>query len=146
MGAGIGPYLKRGKLIRDLVWPEITDFNKLFTFATRDEKKRPDDKQWNRADVYAADGGSMQISSYCHVSDGRNGEYHPPLYVTPSEMVRKFIRTEMVHIDHGVYFDLHIYDDGTTLVKATYQQIIGRRWLADVKTSTIKPLLKRKVK
>jgi len=125
MGHGIGPYIKRERvenklvetLVRDLVFDSVKTFSELFSRAQTEK---------------------AQGLIYCTVRDQRPDQPHRSLYVEPTDMVRDFVKKNM-HDLVGVdtYYEMVIYEDGTTLVLAKYQSIIGSRWLADIRTDSI---------
>jgi hypothetical protein len=120
MGFGTGPYIKKQKvggkivetLVRDIVFDSINTFDELFKSASKTK---------------------AQGLIYCMISG--QDQAHSSLYVEPNEMLKEFVKTKM--LDFEVYYEIVIYDDGTALVLAKYQSILGSRWLADIKTDSI---------
>jgi hypothetical protein len=75
------------------------------------------------------------VSSYCTVS---GGEQYRSFSVKPQQRVMDYIGENMLDIAYdSIYFTVTIRDDGSALLAAQYNQIIGSRWLAIVDASTI---------
>lgn len=74
-----------------------------------------------------------KIGSYLATNAG-----HPSAHVRPSPDLVTFLRANMIDVDYdSIYFRAIHRGDGTTLVIAQYNQIIGSRWLALLQTSDL---------
>lgn len=107
-------------------FPSITSFTDLFS-------------KWElpgaSADIPpSVEGTSFTILTHCAV-------YGPipctRLRVLPTQQVVDWIQANMLPIEWGVYFLIHVYQDGSALVTVVYEQIIGSRWLAVIRADTI---------
>ena len=93
-----------------------------------------DDYSYNKKDV-VADPTNSRISNYCQVSKAGSGYSHA-LYVRPTQELLKWIKGNML-VCEGTHFQCVNYDDGTSLVLISHDQIIGTRWLSLVDSSTV---------
>lgn len=77
------------------------------------------------------------ISSFVSISGTRG---HDALKADPRPEVLDYVRANMIQVDYDtIYFQIIVQngDPETALVTAQYNQIIGSRWLAYIKTRTI---------
>lgn len=74
------------------------------------------------------------ITNYCMVS----GKEYRSFHVRPKQEVIEYVRNNMipVYYDH-IYFQVVVRNDNTALITASYNQIIGSRWLALVDADTV---------
>jgi hypothetical protein len=77
----------------------------------------------------------QHVSTYCAVSAPK---FRGSLCVRPTQRVMDCIAAEMLVIDDDrIYFEIIDRGNGTALVVAKYNKIIGSRWLALIPSSEI---------
>lgn len=111
----------RRRMVR---FPKVTSFAELFTEARSEDGIIPH-VPW----------GDETISPFCIVSSP--GDFRA-LYVRPAQGLIDLIKDVMILTGHGVHFHVVERDDGTALVLAQYQQILGSLWLAIVDPATVR--------
>lgn len=79
--------------------------------------------------------GFAHLSSFCPVRANKGGS---PLDVTPKVEVIKAIENNMLlSNDYTINFSIIVRDNGTSLLIAQYDKILGDRWLAILATRSI---------
>ena len=71
---------------------------------------------------------------YCALSKRKAG--HASYRVRPTAITEEAVKENMLE-GLGIYFEAIEHGNGRTLIVATYEQIIGSRYLAYVKTGTV---------
>ena len=115
----IAQKLEMAKIVgKPLAFPEINDFSELFG-------NLEDKQNYEFAD-------KSVISNWLLFRD------HHSEYRQPSETMLAYVRDNMLPVDYdSIYFTVTDRGDGTTLICAQYNQILGSRWLAFVDTDTV---------
>lgn len=84
-------------------------------------------------------GGTMYASGV-HKSNKRR----MTLYVRPTNKLIKWLSANMIGMaDDRIYFDATMRDNGETLISATYNTIIGSRWLLVLPTTDFMEFINR---
>ncbi|QOX80912.1 methyltransferase (plasmid) [Trichlorobacter lovleyi] len=106
-------------------FPDVVSFDQLFDGSGFDKK-------------LVKPSGHPDISTFCWVSyiQGYEGPRPSSFYATPNKSLVEWIAHEMMY-SCGIHFKIILYDDGTALLTAEYDQILGSRWLALIKTETV---------
>ncbi len=124
-------YGRAGYTSKPLAFPDAKSFDELFTSYA----------PWNsalsrRPTRQAIEGIKMgkhgMIGPYLSMRGGNS------LAVKPNAAVIDFVKNNMLPIveDH-IHFEIIDRGEGESLVTASYNKIIGSRWLALIKTSTV---------
>lgn len=113
---------------KEVAFPDARSFWDLFSEA------RPlDASPGSRRQRVLRRHGEGQVTSYCGVvQDSREG-----MDVTARERVLDYIVSSMLASDYRISFGIVPRPDGTALVYAAYDRILGDRWLAIVDLSTV---------
>lgn len=130
--------------MKDLQFPNVKSFADLFETATRYDHSKPLDGrlEWplvgNTGPIVGRNTAGNVITSYCCVQSTPHRE---SMHVRPRSEVIEFIRQRMIQIDYDhIYFNVIMRSDGTALITASYNQILGSYWLALVPASTVPDL------
>ena len=103
---------------KTLAFPDMTDFSELF--GNQEPKQNYEFAE------------KSVISNWLLFSD------HHSEYRQPTDKTLQYVRANMLPVDYdSIYFEVINREDGTSLVTAKYNQILGSRWLAFVDTETI---------
>jgi len=115
---------------RPLLFPQYTDFKEVFTKWIRSGKEETLPAHlWKNSE-----GRVVRIGPMISISGGRGYCYG---YVQPTEEVLNRIKLMMFHLS-DIHFKAIFRDDETqVLISATYDQIIGSRWIAIVRPDTV---------
>lgn len=121
----------RSYTAKPLAFPEVKSFDELFVDyapwnSTLSRRPTPQAIEGIKASKHG------QIGPYLSMRDGHS------LAVRPSPAVVQYVKDNMLPIveDH-IYFEVIDRGEGESLVTASYNKIIGSRWLALIKTSTV---------
>lgn len=115
-----------------VAFPDVKRFDQLFTGAGPWAGPSKPAPRLMRFRGWAGKGWS-EVSGYVHDRDGNS------LSVTGVSLeLRNYLETTILHVPNdSIYFELIRRDDGTALVTAQYNVIIGSRWLAVIDAATI---------
>lgn len=128
------------KLYQAPAFPQIDNFGDLFHVcsATKDEAKKPEPRK------ILLDNGKpskMTVGSFIMMRDGNS------FYAAPKDCILSEVKRSMIIIDYDeLFFEIIDHENGWSLVVVSYNQIIGTRWLAYIKTKSIPANLKNKTK
>ena len=109
--------------------PDIVDFAEVLTINGPYVSPKNGDER--RKKGIALNGRGAYISDWARLPGWRTGaSVHPSDWV-----VRRLMDAAME--DLSMYFDVVSHENGWSLIIANYDQIIGSKWLAYVRTNTI---------
>lgn len=118
------------KFQNDSLFPEITDWKKLFTVGAKGDTLPG-----------LSTPQMVHVGNYCSVRvvNGNEDKYPHGWYMNPNEMLRNALQEAMIPIDRDViHFQICIFeDDKLASIWAQYNVIIGHRLLAWVDLKTI---------
>lgn len=129
--------------MNEILFPEIKSFSEMFESATL--IKSLDGYESTNVHTFQVDEilrsgrirkgtGRAHISSFCVVTVPNPRH----LDVVPNEKIVEAIRAHMLLCDQYVInFHITVRDDGTALVTAKYNMILGSRWFALIDANTI---------
>jgi len=101
---------------------DITTFDGVFSTFSFDDKAKPSPVAEN-------------IGAFCSVKMAGS---RFSMWVRPSDFIASFIIESMLMITgDNIWFEIIGYEDGTALVVANYNVILGSRWLAVIDAATI---------
>lgn len=116
---------------KEVLFPLARRFGELFRFA-RPASMEPG--SW-RARVVHRFGEAAQVLS--HLSLSGHGVERRTLDVQPFPGVLTAIEKSMISSDYRIDFEAVVRDNGTALVLARYDRILGSRWIAVVDAATV---------
>jgi hypothetical protein len=104
--------------VKTVAFPEVSKFSDLFGNIEPKQNREFADK--------------AVISNWLLYSD------HHSEYRAPTEKTLEYVRNNMLPVDYdSIYFRVIDRGDNETLIVAQYNQIIGSRWLAFIKTDSV---------
>jgi len=130
-----------------LLFPDVTDINKLFDRIVPAAASKPDDAT-RPAAYYLVDGGELPHSAaqrkpgdvpfgpYCYRHTLEQGylsyDVHPTLELATC------LQRRMIWVAYdAIHFKIVDHKDNMSLVVASYSQILGTHWLSYVRTDSI---------
>lgn len=121
------------ELGKEVLFPLARRFDELFSSAVP-ASMEPGSR---RARVVHRFGEAAQVLSHCSVTEPENRR---TLDVQPMPGVLIAIEKSMISSDYRIDFEVVFRDNGTALVLARYDRILGSRWIAIVDASTVKEI------
>lgn len=136
-----------------VIFPRMKRFDQVFEAWGAYTADKAVQDSFQRPQVYLGKGkgqlgwsdgvdGHLKIGPYCHVSGcGKLPSVLPSLNVMPTAKVGKALNEHMTYLGGDeIYFEIVVHEDGTALVIAKHNLIIGQRRIAwiDAKTIPIK--------
>jgi len=119
--------------------PAVNSFHDLFEVAVQDKSNAPEPVVWSFRDSMTGESGKVEIGPYLQFQHCIEGEpYRNSLWVRASPIVIDTIKQHMLPLlRDSITFKVCVYADGTALVVAQNNLILGSRWLAYVDASTV---------
>jgi hypothetical protein len=119
---------KKSYLSHPLLFPDAKKFSDIFENHSFDTENKPLRRMWTHKSSHIP---TLKLGAWTSVDDG------PAMLVNPHPSVAAAVDKALVVGDDETYWKLTRRSGGSTLVTVQYNHIIGSRWIALIRTSTI---------
>lgn len=122
------------ELLREIINPNAISLTDVFEdIKAYDDNNPPKSRIWE-----TKNGIKIPVGPRCYFK----GQGRKSLGVKCKYWVMEEIKKNMIPIENdSLYFEIISHDNGWSLIVISYNLILGSRWLAYVKTSSIEPII-----